>query len=126
MNGKIIFDSSAVIKFLDKEPDFIDLAPKLESDDCFVSLITKMETLGWPDITSKDEIRINDFLSKVTILPITGQITDATIAIRRATKLKLPDAIIGATAVVIDAEVVSTDPHFSKNPYSALRVWKAG
>jgi predicted nucleic acid-binding protein len=124
MNGKNVFDSTVIIKFLDKEPDFIDLSPMLENDDCFVSIITKMEILGWPEITAEDEARINHFLSKVIMLPITDHIEEATISIRRKTKLKLPDAIIAATAIVIGAQVVTTDPHFFKCTYPELRIWK--
>ncbi|MDR2739189.1 MAG: PIN domain-containing protein [Treponema sp.] len=46
------------------------------------------------------------------------------IAISKATKLKLPDAIIRATVIVYGAEVISSDPHFLKYAYPALRILK--
>ncbi|MDR3303003.1 MAG: hypothetical protein LBS86_01180 [Treponema sp.] len=37
-----------------------------------------------------------------------------------ATSLKLPDAIIGATAIALDAELLTRDPHLLKCHYPAL------
>jgi predicted nucleic acid-binding protein len=125
MSGKSVFDSNAIIKFLDKEPGFIDLSPFLEQNNCSVSIITKLEVLGWPDITPADEKRITDFLSGLTILPLDAAVEAETIQIRRKTALKLPDAIIAASAVVIGAEVVSVDPHFLKCKYSPLKIWRS-
>jgi predicted nucleic acid-binding protein len=73
-----------------------------------------------------DTNAIIDFLKQtaraVDLLALNTAIENETIAISRATKLKLPDAIIGATAIVYGAEVVSSDPHFLKCTYPALRI----
>jgi predicted nucleic acid-binding protein len=89
-----------------------------------ISFITKFEALGYRDIPLMEEINIRTFLSKVTILPTSDAIEEEAIKIRRRTNLKLPDAIIAATAIVIGAEVVSTDNDFLKCTYPTLRVWK--
>jgi predicted nucleic acid-binding protein len=124
MSGNILFDSTAVIKYLDREPGFIDLAPFLKENDCFVSVITKLEVLGWPDILPADEKRIGEFISGLTVLPLDATVEAETIQIRRKTALKLPDAIIAATAIVSGAEVVSTDSDFLKCTYPKLRLWR--
>jgi predicted nucleic acid-binding protein len=124
MSGISVFDSSAVIKFLDKSSGFIDLTPFVKRGPCCVSIITKLEVLGWPDITPVEERRIIEFLARLTILQIDVRIEAITIKIRRETTLKLADSIIAATAVAIGAELVSTDPHFLKCPYPALKVWR--
>ncbi|GHT85428.1 hypothetical protein FACS1894137_09690 [Spirochaetia bacterium] len=125
MAGKLVFDSCVIIDFLKNKPGAIDLEPLLTDNDCFISFISKLEPLGYPAISFDEETKILNFLSKPTILPPNEPIESETIAIRRQTKLKLPDAIIAATAIVIGAEVVSTDPHFFKCTYPALRVRKA-
>jgi predicted nucleic acid-binding protein len=124
MSGKIVFDSGVIIKFLDRESGFIDLSPFLKQNDCSVSVITKLEILGWPDITPADEERIDEFLAGLAILPLDAAIEAEAIKIRRKTTLKLPDAIIAASAVVIGAEVVSVDPHFLKCIYAPLKIWR--
>jgi predicted nucleic acid-binding protein len=57
-------------------------------------------------------------------MPLNEAIEIETIVLSRATNLKLPDAIIGATAIVYDAEVVTLDPHFLNCNYNRLRIWK--
>jgi len=50
-------------------------------------------------------------------------IENETITLGRSEKLKLPDAIIGATAIVYDAKLVTRDPHFLKCQYEKLLIW---
>jgi predicted nucleic acid-binding protein len=123
MSGKIVFDSTNIIKFLDREPGFSDLDKKFLGEERFISVITRMEALGYSKITPEDESRLRDFLANVTVLPINEAIEKEAIEIRRRKLLKLPDAIIAATAIVIGAEVASTDPHFLKCTYPKLRIW---
>ena len=61
-------------------------------------------------------------MSKAIVLDTSIIIEQETIQISRNSKLKLPDAIIAATAIIIDAEVAATDPHFADCGYPALRV----
>jgi predicted nucleic acid-binding protein len=114
---KLVFDTSAIINFFNKEPDVPDLDSLMLESDCFVSVITRMELLKFPEITVEEEAEINEFLSALSILQINDAIEQETITISRKTKLKLPDAIIAATAITIGAKVVTTDPHFSKCEY---------
>jgi predicted nucleic acid-binding protein len=123
-NGNSLFDSNSSIKYLDREPGFINLSPFLKQNNCFVSVITKLEVLGWSEITPITEKRSSEFLAELTILPLDDAVEAETIKIRRSTNLKLPDAIIAATAIVIGAEVVTTDNDFLKCTYPKLRVWE--
>jgi predicted nucleic acid-binding protein len=88
-----------------------------------VSVITRLELLKFPAITSEEEERILAFLELVPVLPLNADIENETIAISRATKLKLPDAIIGATAIEYDADVVTADSNFLECTYSKLRIY---
>jgi predicted nucleic acid-binding protein len=118
----LVFDTSAIIKYFENSPEVPDLRALIRENICFVSLITRMELLGYPGITAQEEQDALDFLSEIDILPISDEIVRETVAIRRRTKLKLPDAIIAATAVVLGAEVVTTDEHFHKCVYPGLMV----
>jgi predicted nucleic acid-binding protein len=120
---KLILDTSVIIDFLKQKAGDFDLSTLIEEHTCFVSVITKLELLKYPDITPAEEETILDILQIVPVMPLNADIENETIAISRATKLKLPDAIIGATAIVYNAEVVSSDPHFRKCSYPALRIF---
>jgi len=69
------------------------------TDDRFVSIITTIEVLaGAP--TRHTESLARELLSSMTLLPLSEDVAEAAVSIRRATRLKLPDAIILATARV--------------------------
>lgn len=121
---RLVFDTNVILDFLKKKPDAVDLPALNETRDCFVSVITKLELLKKSTITAKEEADILTFLSTVPVLPLDFDIENETIAISRATKLKLPDAIIAATACVFGAEVVTRDVDFLSCAYPALRIWQ--
>ena len=68
-----------------------------------------MELLGYPNITSDEERLISDRLSKFTYLSISTEVEDLAIALRRTRKLKLPDALIAATAIHYSLELLTLD-----------------
>jgi predicted nucleic acid-binding protein len=122
---KLALDTNAIIDFLKQKTGAIDLAPLIAEHECFVSVITKLELLKYPEITPPEEEIILDLLQVIPTIPLNSAIEAETIAISRATKLKLPDAIIGATAIVYGVEVVSSDPHFLKCTYPSLQIWQS-
>ena len=68
-----------------------------------------MELLGYPNITSDEERLISDRLSKFSYLSISSEVEDLAIALRRTRKLKLPDALIAATAIHYSLELLTLD-----------------
>jgi len=126
-NGKIklrlLLDTNVIIDFLKQENDPLDLSSLILEHECFVSVIVKLELLKFPDITPNEEYAINEFLRFVPIIPLNEAIENETIALSRSEKFKLPDAIIGATAIVYDAKLVTRDPHFLKCQYKKLLIW---
>ena len=126
-NGKIklrlLLDTNVIIDFLKQENDPLDLSSLILEHECFVSVIVKLELLKYPEITPSEEYAINEFLRFVPIIPLNEAIENETIALSRSEKFKLPDAIIGATAIVYDAKLVTRDPHFLKCQYKKLLIW---
>ena len=108
MNGnaeQFVFDTNVIIRFLDGKID------SLPAGNRFVSVITEIELLAFSGLTAKDEYNIRNFLSRVIIIPLTDAIKDEAIRIRRfgRPRLKLPDVIIMATAVIGGKTLVTDD-----------------
>ena len=64
-----------------------------------VSVITEMELLSWPSLTEAEEAKVRGFLNGVKRMELTAPVRRQAIHIRRHHRLKLPDAIICATAM---------------------------
>jgi predicted nucleic acid-binding protein len=110
---RFVLDSCVIIKHLNHELDlsnFFDSQPECEK--C-VSVITFIEVLADPDITEDEENTARDFLSGCDFMDITPYIMEKAILVRRFKKtLRLPDAVIAATAMELNATLLSTDGHF--------------
>jgi predicted nucleic acid-binding protein len=74
-----------------------------------VSQITRMELLCFSGITPGEEEAVNRFLGHVAVAGLTDAIEDRAIRLRRAHGIKLPDAIIAATAIELGATLVTCD-----------------
>ena len=74
--------------------------------DLTVSVITKIETLGFnaPDPEQKKMVQ---FINLANILGLSDDIVQQTIDLRKNNKLKTPDAIIAATAIVHNLPLLS-------------------
>ncbi len=111
MSGsKYLLDTNIIIGFLTGKDSVVSFHQvHLQSAEIFVSQITRMELLGYPNITSNEEKRIKQFLNLVEILPITPAIENRVITLRRKTRLKLPDVIIIGTAMENQCILVTCD-----------------
>jgi predicted nucleic acid-binding protein len=65
-----------------------------------ISVITKMEVLGFRKHTDISFSTAQQFLGYAKVLELNEPIVETVIALRRAHKTKLPDAIIAATALL--------------------------
>ena len=71
-----------------------------------ISIISKIELLGFNGTTAAMELT-EDFVNISTLLDVSPEVVDKTIELRRQYKIKLPDAIIAATALVHNLTLIS-------------------
>jgi predicted nucleic acid-binding protein len=82
-----------------------------------ISVITQIEVFSWEFPTFEMETTMKIFIYGTTIYKLTREVVYKTIEIRKGRKLKLPDAVIAATALVHDFTLVSkNDKDFKKIP----------
>lgn len=72
-----------------------------------ISIITKIEFLGWNKHTSKGYEFAKNFIDFANLIPLTDEIANKSIKIRKESKIKLPDAVIAATAICNDLNLVT-------------------
>jgi predicted nucleic acid-binding protein len=105
----VVLDTNIVLYLLGGR-----LSSPLPDGDYALSVITELELLSFPGITPAEEASILSFLKSVRVVELTPQIRQATVKLRRANRLKLPDAIVGATAATLAAELLTNDERLSK------------
>ena len=79
-----------------------------------ISVITEIEALSWINADKNKEKIIEEFIHDSNILALTPNIVKQCIMIRRAKKIKTPDAIIAATAIIHSLTLLTSDSEFSK------------
>jgi len=79
-----------------------------------LSVISEIELLSFPGITSFEEQQIRSFIKDCTVLFLTENVKNKTIALRRSYKIKLPDAIIAATAIENNLQLITADKGFKQ------------
>ena len=85
------------------------LANPLPHGEFSCSVITEMELLSFSFMTPSDEALIRAMLSNVVIYGIDEKLKEEAIRLRRRSRLKLPDAIIAATAICHQAVLLTND-----------------
>ena len=75
--------------------------------EILVSPIIRIELLSFTGLSKEEEQSIEDLLSQFNTVQLLREIENQTIQIKRQYKIKLPDAIIAATAINQDAFLVT-------------------
>lgn len=100
----IVLDTNVALYYLGGR-----LVNPLPNARYFVSVITEMELLSYSSLTPVEEVQIRNFLAQIIVVDIKHDIKELAIALRKSYRLKLPDAIVAATAKSQNAELFTND-----------------
>jgi predicted nucleic acid-binding protein len=79
-----------------------------------VSVITEMELLAWPSLTTKEEENVRAFLNQLVVCELTPTIRARAVRLRKEERLRLPDAVVCATAMEFGVELWTNDLALAK------------
>jgi hypothetical protein len=108
---KRVLDTNAILYLLGGK-----LTQPLTPALYYVSVISEMELLSYPSLDDAALANIRGFLSEVTLVELTEEIRQLAIDLRRRHALKLPDAIIAATALSLHAQLLTNDTKLLRIP----------
>lgn len=118
MSGAIdhLLDTNVVIGLLKSHAAAVALAQGagLVAGRFGVSQITRMELLGYPGLTDAEDEAVRGWLALCLVLPINDDVEARTIALRRRGLLRLPDAIVAATALAAGAQLLTLDDRLGR------------
>jgi predicted nucleic acid-binding protein len=84
------------------------------NDEFYISEITEIELLGNKGITDIQYKYRNKMIVNCTIVSLSEYIKRITIQLKQNYTLKIPDAIIAATAIYLNIPLLTTDKDFKK------------
>lgn len=110
MKADFVADTNLLIYVHEGNPI---LSPFL-SYEFAISFVTEVELLGFNNLSKDHEMKLIELINDCWSIGWSEQIKLETIRLRRNYKIKLPDAIIAASAITYDIPLVSADQGFSK------------
>jgi len=99
--------------FSKKTTDFlIDIINRIPN----ISVITEIEALSWRSSDIVKENIVRSFVEDSNVIALSPKVVEKCIEIRRSRKIKTPDAIIAATAIVYNLTLLTSDSDFKNIP----------
>jgi len=106
MNGdNFLIDTNIIIYLTQGKLKISDFAKR--GGNLYISSITYIETLGYPFPNEDEEKAITNLCEMFERIFLTRKVEEQAILIRKFNKIKLPDAIIAATAMVHNLTLVT-------------------
>ena len=115
-----LIDTNAVIDYLENKLPH-ETSVLIDKNQSQISVITRMELLGWLNASTLQIKVLEDFVNTSMIFNLDEPVILKTIEIRKSVKIKLPDAIICATALVNNFILITNNKADFKN-INGLRI----
>ena len=114
MNGiSLLSDANPLIYLLDGNHE---VAGYLDEKQVWLSVISELELFGKRGLRASEIDEINLLLDSCFIAELSPQIKAIVKKLMQKFTIKLPDAIIAATALYLDLPLLTADAHFQKIP----------
>ena len=108
LTRRFLLDTNAIIYLVNGS-----LSSPLPCGRHGVSVITEIELLSYAGMSGAEEQKIVELLRLLDRIQLTDAVRDEAIRLRRRSRLRLPDAIIAASALVTGAVLLTNDQAFS-------------
>jgi predicted nucleic acid-binding protein len=118
MEQGYFLDSNVIIGYLaGKIPSSgMEIVSKIISNRPNISVISQIEVLRFND-TPENEAVLGEFINMSKVYPLSNNVVERTIKLCKQVKIKLPDAIIAATALIEGLTLVTRNINdFNKIP----------
>jgi len=104
-----LIDTNILIYYLagSLDPEEKPTIDRILEESFSISIITRIELLGWKGHSTEGLIKARHLLDCARCIPLTDTIAEKTIEIRNAASITLPDAVIAASALSLDAVLVT-------------------
>ena len=108
---RFLLDSSVIIDTLNRKLDLLSFLDTFPDCEAYISPVVMIEVLSKADMSRHEEVSARLLLDSFILAEIDKPICEAAIKIRRSRELRFPDALIAASAIILNATVLSNDSH---------------
>ena len=118
--ARFVLDTNVILYFLGGR-----LVDSFPAGAYAISVISELELLAYPGLVSSEEQRVRAFLADIPITDLTQSVKHHAVDLRKRFGLKLPDAIVAATALALEATLLTNDQRLlvlADIPTQTLRV----
>ncbi|KAA9340675.1 type II toxin-antitoxin system VapC family toxin [Adhaeribacter soli] len=122
MSGSSLFVDTNILLYLISGDETI--AELLNGKHIYISFITELELLGYKELGESDLRVIQKLIKEATVIDINMAIKAEVITLRRQYKIKLPDAIIVASALYAGLPLVTADKQLSQIDEASLLLYQ--
>ena len=104
-----LIDTNILIYYLagSLEPEEKPTIDRILEESFSISIITRIELLGWKGHSPEGLIKARHLLDCARCISLTDTIAEKAIEIRKEASITLPDAVIAASALSLDAILVT-------------------
>jgi predicted nucleic acid-binding protein len=121
--SRFLIDSNVIIDTLNRKLNLLAILDTFPDCEAYINPVVEIEVLAKPDMSVKEEVEARTLLDSFKWAEIDKPTCEIAIEIRRAKELRFPDAIIAASAIILNANVLSNDPHllnYQRLGYTAI------
>lgn len=111
---KYLLDSNALIYAVRPDALYAPFRLWVKHPDAVISTISRVEVLGFTRLTVADARAFTAMFLLLPQLPMTDVVLNRAVKIRQQLRIKTPDAIVAATALVHGLELVTADSDFTR------------
>lgn len=112
MSGnKLFVDTNILIYLLNGDSDISKI---LDGKELVISVISELELKSFPNVTQTELAIIDSLVEECQVINLNQEIKKLAIEIRSTRKMKLPDAIVAASAYYSKLPIFTADKEFEK------------
>jgi len=119
---RFMLDSNVVIDMLNDDLVFSSFLADFPNCEVFINPVVVIEVLAKAGMGKDEEAAARALLDSFVWTEIDKAVCEIAVQIRRAKELRLPDALIAASAIALNATVLSNDSHlrdYQRSGYTA-------
>jgi len=108
--AEYLIDTNILIYHTNGSEVALDFLTKLTDESSLnISILTKIEFLGWDKHTPEGFEKCKKLIESANVYPLDEEVANKAIELKRQVNIKLADAVIGATALVNDLKLATSN-----------------